>query len=49
MRKIREAGHKLKRTTLDDERVTSIEITPKASKRTFSQWSITSNALNLYL
>lgn len=37
MRKIIEAGHKLKRVKLDDERVTSIEMAPKASKRTFSK------------
>lgn len=31
MRKIKEAGHKFKRTKLEDERITTIEVTPKAS------------------
>lgn len=39
MRKIKEAGHKLKHTKLD-EAVTMIEISPKACKMTHPNWSI---------
>lgn len=42
MRKIREAGHKLKHTKLD-EGVTMIEITPKARKMTLPKRSVTSS------